>query len=139
MVPSAIMADVQHNIVEYLRSVFSPYMIIVFGSFAKGAARADSDVDVAIYDDGEYSAYEFFMAAQELAGIIGRDVDLINLKSASTVMKAQIVGYGKVIFCSNDNRRQWFFMRTFREYAQLNEDREPILRKIREGRSIYGE
>jgi predicted nucleotidyltransferase len=38
-------------IVDFLRQAFSPKFIYLFGSFAKGEGREDSDIDLAIYTD----------------------------------------------------------------------------------------
>lgn len=79
-----------------------------------------------------------FMKAQELADIFNRDVDLVNLSLASTVFKAQVVGKGKVIFCSDDTKRMYFELRSFKEYALLNEERAKILERIRKSGTVYG-
>lgn len=122
--------DVQ-KIIEYLEQTLSPFLLILFGSCAKGMMRSDSDVDIAFYSDGEYSPYEVFMTAQELAAVIGRDVDLLDLRKASTVMKAQVVSSGRVIYCTDEVRRMTFFMNSLKEYAVLNEHRDPVLAKIK--------
>ena len=80
-------------------------MIVLFGSSVKGSMRNDSDVDIAFFSEQDYDSYEVFMVAQELATIIRRDVDLIDLSKVSTVMKAQIVSSGRVIYCSDELRR----------------------------------
>ena len=81
----------------------NPVLVYVFGSFARGELREDSDIDLAFLSDGEFTSYEIFMLAQEIAEIYNREVDLIDLKKASTVFKAQIVGTGDVIYCSDEN------------------------------------
>lgn len=50
--------------------------------------------------------YILFIAAQELAAQIGQDVDLIDLGSASTVFQAQIVHTGKIIYCTNEQKKR---------------------------------
>jgi predicted nucleotidyltransferase len=122
----------------YLIEKISPYLIYLYGSAAKGTMRKDSDVDIAFLSDTEHSAYDIFMMAQGLAGVLGRDVDLIDLKKASTVFKAQVVGTGKVIYCSDENRRMVFEMTSFKEYALLNEERQCILDKIKKRGTVYG-
>jgi predicted nucleotidyltransferase len=116
----------------------NPVTIYLFGSAARDELREDSDIDIAYLSDACLSAYENFMFAQELADIFKRDVDLIDLKQASTVFKAQVVGMGKRIYCSDENRRMYFEMRAFKEYALLNEERAVILEGIRERGSVYG-
>jgi predicted nucleotidyltransferase len=116
----------------------NPVVVYLFGSAARNEMRNDSDVDIAYLSDVKLSQYENFMLAQELADIFNRDVDLINLRESSTVFKAQVVGTGKRIYCSDENRRMYFEMRAFKEYALLNEERAIILRRIKERGSVYG-
>ena len=63
----------------------NPVLVYVFGSFARGELWEDSDIDLAFLSDGEFTSYEIFMLAQEIAEIYNREVDLIDLKKASTV------------------------------------------------------
>ena len=57
----------------FMQSSLDPFLIILFGSAVKGLMRSDSDVDIAFLSEQEYDAYAVFMAAQELAALIGRD------------------------------------------------------------------
>ncbi len=116
----------------------NPVVVYLFGSAARNEMRNDSDIDIAYLSDAKLSQYENFMLAQELADIFNRDVDLINLRESSTVFKAQVVGTGKRIYCSDENRRMYFEMRAFKEYALLNEERGIVLRRIKERGSVYG-
>lgn len=65
-------------------------------------------------------------------------MDLINLNASSTVFKAQVVSTGKIIYCSDETKRMYFEMRAFKSYAMLNEEREVILKKIKERGTVYG-
>lgn len=78
------------------------------------------------------------MVSQELADIFKREVDLIALNLSSTVFKAQVIGNGKVIYCNDNTKRMYFEMRSFKEYAMLNEEREVIINKMREEINKYG-
>lgn len=126
------------TIKDILIEKINPYLIYLFGSSVNGSLREDSDIDIAFLSDGEYSDYEIFMIAQELADIMKREVDLINLKKASTVFKAQVVGKGKTIYCKDDNRRMYFEMYAFKDYAILNEERAEILEGIKNRGNVYG-
>lgn len=114
----------------FLQKSLEPFLLVLFGSSVKGAMRSDSDIDIAFLSEKNYDAYEVFMTAQELAAIIKRDVDLMDLSKASTVLKAQIVSSGRVIYCSNETGRMNFFMKSLKEYAVLNEQRLPVITKI---------
>ena len=56
----------------------------VFGSFARGEARADSDVDVYVEFEDDKRTYDNFFALHELLEeVFGRRVDLVTDKSLS--------------------------------------------------------
>lgn len=119
--------DIELNkAIEVLKEEFNPIVIYLFGSASRNELRKDSDIDIAFLTDNDIDPYECFMKAQELADIFKRDVDLINLNTSSTVFKVQVVGNGKRIYCSNDTKRMYFEMRTFKSYAMLNEERDII-------------
>ena len=124
--------------IEILKEEFNPIVIYLFGSAVRNQLRKDSDIDIAILTENEIEPYVCFMKAQELADIFKRDVDLIDLNTSSTVFKAQVVGTGKRIYCSDETKRMYFEMRALKAYAMLNEEREMILKKIKESGSVYG-
>ena len=63
----------------------------VFGSFARGQAHADSDVDVYVEFDDEKRTYDNFFALHELLeSLLGRRVDLVTDK-ALTATKARLI------------------------------------------------
>lgn len=125
------------KMIELLKD-FKPVVVYLFGSASREELRDDSDIDIAFLSDENIDEYVCFMKAQELADIFKRDVDLIDMKKASTVFKAQIIGTGKNIYCNDDSKRAYFEIRCFKEYALLNEEREVILKKIRESGRVYG-
>ncbi|WP_088188419.1 nucleotidyltransferase domain-containing protein [Desulfosporosinus sp. FKA] len=126
------------TIIHTLRKSVAPWLIILFGSYAKGRARGDSDIDIAYLTDQVVNEYQSFCIAQDLADLLGKSCDCINLKLVSTVFQVQVVGFGKVLYCQDETRRKYYFLRTYKEYALLNEERALILKKIKERGTIYG-
>ena len=128
----------QQTIVEVLKEKLSPFLIILFGSTVKGNVHKDSDVDIAfISNKKEIDKYELFMIAQELASKLNQEVDLIDLKQASTVFQAQVIHSGKVIYCTDEHKKAEYQIKTLKMYAKLNEERSPILKSIDESGFIY--
>lgn len=124
----------------FLIKKINPDFIIVFGSYASGQTHKKSDIDIAFYKEyGSFSAYELFMFAQDLVEVIDIEVDLVDLKEASTVFAAQIFSTGEVIYSQNEQLQMELHMRTYSMYARLNEERQPIIDKIFETGSVYGE
>ncbi len=123
---------------ECLASRLDPFLIILFGSAAAGRLRTDSDIDLAFLSTRGARPYDLFMLAQVMAGKLGRDIHLVNLQHASTVLQCQVVSKGKVILDREPLRRQEFFVQVLKEYARLNEERSPILTKIKQRGSVFG-
>jgi len=125
------------RVIELLNTEVKPYVIYAFGSAARGYMKSESDLDLAFDCDSHVDQYRLFAIAQEIANIVNRDVDLIDIRKASTVFKAQIIANGKVIFCNDDLRRMNMEMRIFKDYSMLNEERVEILKNIKESGRIY--
>jgi predicted nucleotidyltransferase len=66
-------------------------VIYLFGSSVKNTMRKDSDIDVAFLSDKSVDSFDLFLLTQKLADLLGREVDLIDIKKASTVFQAQII------------------------------------------------
>ena len=126
------------SINEILINYLDPILIYLFGSYTKGTNNKESDIDLAFLSDTELSDYEIYLISQELADSLKIDVDLVDLKKASTVFKAQVVGTGKTIYCKDNTKRMYFEMQAFKDYAVLNEERSIILDGIKERGTIYG-
>lgn len=63
----------------------------LFGSFARGEARDDSDVDVYVeFDDAQRTYDNFFALHERLETLLGRRVDLVTDKSL-TETKARLI------------------------------------------------
>lgn len=100
--------------------------VYVFGSFSDGRARPDSDIDLAVLCERSLPPELVFDVAQELASALGRDVDLVDLRRASTVLRAQVVGTGRQLLDSVPTLTGEFEMYTLSDYARLNEERRGV-------------
>lgn len=76
--------DILKHIIDILIKNIKPTLIYVFGSAARNELRKDSDIDIAYLSDVPLSNYEIFMLANDIADVVKRDIDLIDLKKAST-------------------------------------------------------
>ena len=131
--------SLEDKIKEFLIGKLSPFLIVVFGSTVKGTTRIDSDIDIAYLSDIQYADYDLFLIKEELASLLNKDVDLIDLKNATTVFQAQIITSGKVIYCTDQHKRMAFELLTLKKYVKLNEERQVVIDKITESGSVYNE
>lgn len=109
-----------------------------FGSHAKGTARPDSDMDLAILAGAPLPALRLFELAQDLAVHLHQEVDLVDLRTASTVMRMQVLATGTCLASLNDPARREFEMYAYSDYARLNEERREIVKGITKRGLVYG-
>ena len=76
---------------------------------------------------------------QQAALLLNLDVDLIDLRTPTTVFQAQIVGTGKLLVNGDPARVAEFQMRVLKDYALLNDERACIFKAIEERGSMYAE
>lgn len=78
--------QISPEIKQILLSVLVPYGVVriaIVGSFARGQARPDSDLDIVVAFQEPKSLLELAHIRSELASVLGRDVDLVTEKSIS--------------------------------------------------------
>jgi predicted nucleotidyltransferase len=109
-----------------------------FGSQAQGVARPDSDVDIAVLASTPIPELRRFALAQELAVHLHRDVDLVDLRKVSTVMRMQVLSTGVCLRTSDELARQEFEMYVYADYARLNEERREVVKDIAHRGLVYG-
>lgn len=129
MVPNAV----KHPDTEKLRELMARFPQIrvaaLFGSMARGTARPDSDIDVAVQADKELSADEHIAITEAIALAFNRPVDLVDLRTAGQPLLDQIVRTGIQVI---GTRHQWGDL-IYRNIME-NEDFVPYQKRILEGR-----
>ena len=69
-------------------------LAIVFGSLARGEARRDSDIDVAVQLPTPLDADQKMQLIADIAAMTGRPVDLIDLRTVGEPLLGQILKHG---------------------------------------------
>ena len=104
----------------------------------QGFATPESDLDIAYLSDRQITNVERWAIQEEIASLLMRDVDLVALKTATDVMKFQIVNKGVRIFVKDVKKAEQFEDLVYSLYLDLNEQRKGILEDIYKRGSIYG-
>lgn len=127
------------GVAEMLRTELSGLLgVYLFGSMAAGEARGDSDIDLAVLTHQAVPPVELWELAQKAALLAGRDVDLVDLHSASSVMRMQIVAHGRRLACFDVWQCESFEDFVYADYARLNEERAAILEDVGRQGLVYG-
>ncbi|MCA1760218.1 MAG: nucleotidyltransferase domain-containing protein [Bacteroidales bacterium] len=121
------------KIVDFLRKKFKNlFGLYLFGSYVTELHTSQSDLDIAFLTSEKISAVERWKIQEELASLLDKDIDLVDLKEVSVVLRAEVVENGKRIYTGNAYECDSFEMVTYSMYADLNESRMYILKDIKE-------
>jgi uncharacterized protein len=104
--------------------------VYLFGSFARDRARADSDIDVAVLLDPDFSMDNHPLyrldRIDQLASALQRPVDVVMLNRAPLVLRNQVLSYGYLVYETNRSQRIDYEVRSRQAYF----DFRPILDRI---------
>ena len=137
-ISAGIQSDLQ-ELTTYLEAQPAVLAAVLFGSAAAGRLRPESDLDLALLfvDDGVPDAFAALDLRAALEQRAGRDVDLIVLNRAPTILAFQATKKGKLITCRDPRAYQRYIVRLISEYADFKRIRRPIEEAVIK-RRIYG-
>ena len=125
-------------VLKYYPDVQAVYL---FGSYGTDQELANSDVDIAVLlpHDKSHKTGSLLMndLRFELERLLGKGVDLINLRQVPTVLQKEIVMADSRIYQADEYPADEFEMLTFSYYQKLNEERRQILEEILADGRIY--
>jgi hypothetical protein len=134
------------RLAEALAALPEVELAYLFGSFASGRNRAESDIDVAIqvrrdaaHDRRTTLAWLF----DRLGQVVPSDrLDLVLLDDAPSLLRHRILTTGRLLFARTPEMRVRFTTRTIRDYQDMHHRREFFyrhrLKRLREGGSDGG-
>jgi uncharacterized protein len=131
--------SLRQTIVSRLRDQFPELILVVlFGSEARGDATPESDVDVAILAGRPLPRQRVAETRSDLEVAIGRDVHLIDLRTAETTLQHLVVQTGETLYAAANREAEAFLDFVLRDYVRLSEARAGILADVRSRGRIHG-
>jgi len=112
--------------------------IYLFGSQARKDGIRDSDVDLAVLAHRKLDPMLRWELQEDLAAKANRNVDLVDLREASTVMRVQVLRDGELLLDAQPSYRMAFEATALSSYASLNEERRGILEDVAASGKVYG-
>ena len=116
--------------------------IYVFGSRTSGNSSNDSDLDLAVLVAGYADVVGLWNLSTEIASSINCDVDLLDMRAASTVMQHQILSTGIRVWQSDEQGVALdvglYECAMLSEMTNLNEARAGLIADIKSSGKIYG-
>jgi predicted nucleotidyltransferase len=122
------LSRIKSIITDQFREQQGVVAVLIYGSHAKGVARPDSDVDIAVLYDPPHvpSPLELWEFRQILDRAFPCEIDLICLNNADPIIGNQIYKHHQVILMNDSKQLAEYFARLSSEYAELKEFIKPM-------------
>jgi predicted nucleotidyltransferase len=125
------MDKLQELIQKVLRSHPEVKLCVVFGSIAAGKASADSDLDIGVAAAQPLSADEYLELIEEFSSETNREIDLVDLTTASGPILKQALSTGIVMQNSDKSLYASLISRMLFNQADMMPYYDRILRERR--------
>lgn len=112
--------------------------VYIYGSMARGEGRSDSDVDIAVVQIDPIQPYQALQLRSDLGVRLGRDIDILDLRRASTEIAFQVVGEGQCIWGAENESVALYENSLMSMYSDLQNERREIIEDIVKRGSVYG-
>ena len=110
--------------------------IYLFGSYLTPDQQQDSDADIAVLFPHQKAKLLKNLAMSEcrdaLENILKRTVDLVNMRTVTTVFQYEIMQQGRILYQQHERAVDEVEMQVMSSYQKLNEERAGILEDILE-------
>ena len=111
------------------------HLVVLFGSYAKGQARASSDIDLGILAEGDFEGLRL-----EVIRLLRSDrVDTVDLRRASPLLAMSIARYGRPLHQGRSGAFASFASLSLRRYndtVKLREMQKTEIKKFLAGRGL---
>ena len=109
----------------------------IYGSFADGSARRESDLDIGILPVAGLDSWSLFERAQDVAAELHRKVDLVDLTMVSDVLRHEAIGRGVRVAARDPLACDRFEVASLAKFLALSDAMQDWLDEIRSRGTVY--
>ena len=118
--------DQIEKIVNFVKAHPAISAVYLFGSHASGHERKKSDVDLGILFNEDVDGFTRIDMETEISNLLGKDVDLVDMKKSGPFLRHQIYKYGRLIYKDESDFPFLFRAQSINEYLDTG-----YLRRLR--------
>jgi predicted nucleotidyltransferase len=115
------------------------WAIYVYGSFARGDHSPKSDIDLALLLPPDEKIDELLSIISDVSTRVHREVDLVDLRKVSDVLRREILAEGRILHVSQPNRVLEWEGTAISRYQRYREEVSDLLKDFQKTGIGYGQ
>jgi uncharacterized protein len=115
------------------------WAIYVYGSFARGDHSLKSDIDLALLLPPDEKIDELLSIISDVSTRVHREVDLVDLRKASDVLRREILAEGRILHVSQPDRVLEWEGTAISRYQRYREEVSDLLKDFQSTGIGYGQ
>ena len=108
-----------------------------FGSSLDYKLEECQDLDIAALIDGKVDEREWWDLQESLSLLVGKKLDLIQLRTVSTVFQNEIFSKARRLYSVDDDLCSDYEALNLSLYQKLSEERAEIIEEIQKSKRVY--
>ncbi len=110
--------------------------LYLFGSFYDNSANNESDIDIAFLATELIDIKIVWEISQKLSILLQRDIDLVELKTANTIFRYEIISDSDRIY-GDGYDVEYFETLVYSFYLRFQQERKPIVDAIYADKKVF--
>jgi predicted nucleotidyltransferase len=115
------------------------WAIYVYGSFARGDHSPKSDIDLALLLPPDEKIDELLSIISDVSTRVHREVDLVDLRKVSDVLRREILAEGRILHVSQPDRVLEWEGTAISRYQRYREEVSDLLKDFQSTGIGYGQ
>lgn len=103
-------------IIDYFKDKPEVAVVYLYGSQARGDARPDSDIDLAVLVMDKKNLYHY---DSDLSKLTGKDFEIQDLQACRVDFAHRVICEGEILLSNNEKSRILFEEKTIRNYFDI--------------------
>lgn len=112
--------SIKKKLIPFFKSQVDVRLAFLFGSVAEKRTHSQSDIDIAVYYVGKATLNRHVRLINDVGYLLETDnIDVVNMNTASTFILHDILSFGNLLICKDDDLYKGLRLKTLRDFDDL--------------------
>lgn len=112
--------SIKKKLIPFFKNQVDVRLAFLFGSVAEKRTHSQSDIDIAVFYTKKTTLNRHVLLINDISYLLETDnLDVVNMNSASTFILHDILSFGNLLICKDDDLYRELRLKTLRDFDDL--------------------